>query len=102
MLPLSPERDFRFWPQSDVVRFRLGLMEDRVQVELEQLRTYARGVGQAVSQSPERTDIVDSGRGYLGGALTTLHHLELLDDDELAEWWQRLMDELPPTRWLSV
>jgi hypothetical protein len=76
-------------------------MQDRVRAELEALLRYARGVGQAAKRHPDRSDIVDGGRGYLGGALTTMHHLGLLSDEEHRDWSQRLMDELPPTEWIG-
>jgi hypothetical protein len=76
-------------------------METRVQIELDQLRNYARAVAQAAEQAPDRVDVVHGGRGYLGGALTTLHHVGLLTDEEHHEWWERLMDELPPTQWIA-
>ena len=70
--------------------------------ELEHLHRYARAVAAAAEREPGRSEIVDGGRGYLGGALTTMHHLGLLTDAEHEEWWDRLMDELPPTDWISV
>jgi hypothetical protein len=76
-------------------------MEDRVRAELEALLRYTRAVAQAAERHPDRSDVVDGGRGYLGGALTTMHHLGLLSDEEHREWWERLMDELPPTQWIG-
>ncbi len=75
---------------------------DDVREVLERLLSYAQAVGRAHATSPERSDIVDGGRGYLGGALTTLHHLRLVTDEEHQEWWERLMRELPPTNWMTV
>jgi hypothetical protein len=71
-------------------------VDDAVRRELEALLRYARAVAGASARQPERTDIVDGGHGYVGGALTTLHHLDLLSDDEHKEWWDRLTGELPP------
>ena len=76
-------------------------MEDRVRAELEALLDYARAVGASAKRHPDRSDIVDGGRGYLGGALTTMHHLGLLSDDEHRDWSQRIEDEMPPTRWIG-
>jgi hypothetical protein len=76
-------------------------VDDAVRRELESLLGYATGVGRHAAREPERTDIVDGGRGYIGGALTTLHHLGLVTDDEHREWWDRLMDKLPPTNWIG-
>jgi hypothetical protein len=76
-------------------------VEKRVRAELEHLHQYARGVGRSAERFPDGGGIVDGGRGYLGGALTTLHHMGLVSDDELREWWGRLMDELPPTKWAT-
>ena len=76
-------------------------MDGNVRVELERLLGYARAVGAAAKREPDRSDIVDGGRGYLGGALTTMHHLGLLTDAEREEWSDRLMDELPPTQWIG-
>lgn len=75
-------------------------MNDAVRHELESLLRYARSVGAAAAQQPERTDLVDGGRGYIGGALTTLDHLGLLTQAEHRQWWDRLMGELPPTNWI--
>ena len=72
-------------------------MTREVQDELEALLAYARGVGSAAAQLPERADIVSGGRGYIGGALTTLLHVGLLTEDEYKTWWDLLNDELPPT-----
>ena len=69
---------------------------------LERLLSYAQAVARAHADDPGRSDIIDGGRGYLGGALTTLHHLRLLTDEEHREWWDRLMDELPPTKWATI
>jgi len=71
-------------------------VDGAVQRELELLLRYAQGVGRATTREPNRTDIVDGGRGYLGGALATLHHLSLVTDAEYEEWSDRLMGELPP------
>ena len=73
--------------------------DDPVRRQLEGLHRYAKAVGASAKRSPDRADIVDSGRGYLGGALTTLRNLQLVSEEEHSEWWQRLMDELPPTNW---
>jgi hypothetical protein len=77
-------------------------LEDSVRHELEKLLGYAQGVGRAAQQFPDRADIVIGGRGYIGGALTTLHHLGLVSWKEHQEWWARLMDELPPTNWITI
>jgi hypothetical protein len=74
-------------------------VEKVIRRELDGLLEYATAVTRSASRSPERSGIVDGGRGYIGGALTTLHHVGLLTDDEFQEWWDRLMDQLPPTDW---
>ena len=76
-------------------------MDAKVRVELEHLLNYARAVGAAAKREPDRADVVDGGRGYLGGALTTMHHLGLVTEAERAQWWDRLMGELPPTQWID-
>jgi len=73
-----------------------------VRNELEGLLRYAKAVGAAAAQQPERADIVDGGRGYIGGAMTTLLHLGLLTESEHQDWWDRLMNELPPTNWIGI
>jgi hypothetical protein len=77
-------------------------MKASVRQELELLFAFARGVGESARQFPDRVDIESGGRGYIGGALTTMHHLGLLTDAEHREWWDRLMDELPPTEWANA
>jgi hypothetical protein len=72
-------------------------MNADVHRELEGLMAYAKAVGDRARREPDRQDVVDRGRGYIGGALTTLAHLGLLTDAEHDEWWSRLMGELPPT-----
>lgn len=84
-----------------VGRYNAGV-EQAVAAELEGLLGYARAVGRAAAQHPERSDIVDGGRGYIGGALTTLLHLDLVTKAEHSEWFQRLNDELPPTTWIEA
>jgi hypothetical protein len=77
-------------------------MDAEVRRELEGLLAYANAVGDRARREPDREDVVDSGRGYIGGALTTLAHLGLVTDAEHDEWWSRLMGELPPTEWVDV
>jgi hypothetical protein len=77
-------------------------MQPKVLEELHALLAYAKAVGDRARREPDRQDAVDGGRGYIGGALTTLYHLDLLTDAEHDEWWSRLMDELPPTDWVDV
>ena len=77
------------------------VVEETVRRELEALLRYAKAVGAAAAQEPESAGIVDGGRGYIGGALTTLHNLELVTDAEHQQWWGRLMSELPPTDWIG-
>jgi hypothetical protein len=50
--------------------------------EPEGLLRYAEAVGESARRFRETSDIVAGGRRYLGGALTTLHHLRLTSDDE--------------------
>jgi hypothetical protein len=69
-------------------------VDDSVRNELEQLLRYAKAVGRSAQEFPDREDIVAGGRGYIGGALTTLDHLRLVTAEEHQEWWTRLMDEL--------
>lgn len=76
-------------------------MDESVREELEQLLRYAKAVGRSAKAFPDRQDAVVGGRGYIGGALTTLHHLGLLTSEEHQEWWTRLMDELPPANWIT-
>jgi hypothetical protein len=72
-------------------------MDAVVREELGGLASYARAVGDQARRDPDDVASVDGGRGYIGGALTTLLHLGLLTDAEFDEWWGRLMAELPPT-----
>jgi hypothetical protein len=76
-------------------------VERRVREELEALLRYAQAVSESAARFPGRSDIVDGGHGYVGGALTTMHHLGLVSDDEHREWWDRLTDALPPTDWIG-
>jgi len=69
----------------DVSGSRLCELDEQVRVELEALLCNARAVGAAAKRAPDRADSVDGGRGYLGGALTTMHHLDLLTDAEHEE-----------------
>ncbi|MFP5361765.1 MAG: hypothetical protein ACLGI5_03430 [Thermoleophilia bacterium] len=79
----------------------VAVVKPDVRNQLERLLDYARAVNRAAQASPERSDIVVGGRGYLGGAVETMHYLSLLTDDEQHEWFERLMSELPPTNWAA-
>lgn len=45
--------------------------------------------------------MLTSGRAYIGGALTTLLNVGLLTEADFDEWFDRLMDELPPAQWVG-
>jgi hypothetical protein len=77
-------------------------IEPRVRDHLNRLLRYATGVGSAANRSPGRSDIVDAGRGYIGGALDTLLELGLATEEEYREWGDRLDEELPPTKWVGA
>jgi hypothetical protein len=76
-------------------------MEPRVREELDRLLSYAKAVSDSAARFPDRSDIADGGHGYVAGALTTMHHLGLVSDDEHREWWDRLTAALPPTDWIG-
>lgn len=67
-----------------------------MRAELEALLDYANAVTQGFQSFPTRSDIVDGGHGYVGGALTTLRRLNLLTSSEYDEWTIRLDAALPP------
>lgn len=69
-------------------------MSPEVRRELDVLLRYAEAIEDTAPRT-RRGDAVDAARCYIGGALTVLAHLELVTGDEHAEWWDRLMAELP-------
>jgi hypothetical protein len=73
-------------------------MTPQVRRELQALSRYARAIAATTPQPSTQTNAVDAGRCYIGGALTTLQHLQLLSDEEYREWWGRLMAQHPQTR----
>jgi hypothetical protein len=64
-------------------------MDPNVQHELRQLQAYAGGCHES-ARATGREDIVPSARSYIGGALTTMVHLNLLTQEEHTEWSRRL------------
>lgn len=76
-------------------------MESAVRDELDRLLHHAAEVRRSAAEQPDAAQIVDGGRGYIGGALATMSRFALLSDDEAHEWGERLMRELPPSDWME-
>lgn len=80
-------------------------VEQRVLRELEAVLAWARAVRDSMDRFPDRRDELQSqGHAYVGGVLTTLGHLELINEDEHAEWDARLTGVLgdPPGGWVTL
>jgi len=78
-------------------------MDSATQGQLDELVVYAKAAAARALAHPADFDaVIDTGRGYVCGALTTLSQLGLLTDAEGEEWRDRLLGELPPPNWIGL